>query len=58
MLRGNLFFCVSDSCKKTAVVVDDLISALEFVNCQSVQSQVYKVNWFNFHLNFGLLVGP
>ena len=29
-----------DSCKKTAVVVDDLIAGLEFVNCQSVQAQV------------------
>ena len=29
-----------DSCKKSAVVVDDLIAALEFVNCQSVQAQV------------------
>ena len=31
---------VADSCKKTAVVMDDLVSCLEFINCQSMQGQV------------------
>ncbi|XP_062609365.1 adenylyl cyclase-associated protein 1-like isoform X2 [Saccostrea cucullata] len=29
-----------DSCKKTAIVFDDVVSSLEFINCQSVQGQV------------------
>ena len=36
-----LHVCVcADSCKKTAVVFEDLVSSLEFVNCQSMQGQV------------------
>lgn len=40
VIKGKVNGVTLDSCKKTAVVVDDLISALEFVNCQSVQSQI------------------
>lgn len=29
-----------DSCKKTGVVLDSVVSSVEFVNCQSVQMQV------------------
>lgn len=29
-----------DSCKKTSVVLDSVVSSVEFVNCQSVQMQV------------------
>ncbi|XP_028406083.1 adenylyl cyclase-associated protein 1-like [Dendronephthya gigantea] len=40
IIKGKLNTVTLDSCKKTAVVVDDLIAGLEFVNCQSVQSQI------------------
>ena len=30
----------TDGCKKSAIVFDDAISAVEFINCQSVQAQV------------------
>ncbi|CAB3987279.1 Adenylyl cyclase-associated 1 [Paramuricea clavata] len=40
IIKGKLNTVTLDSCKKTAVVVDDLIAGLEFVNCQSVQAQV------------------
>ena len=40
IIKGKINTVTLDSCKKTAVVVDDLIAGLEFVNCQSVQSQV------------------
>ena len=31
---------ISDGCKKTAVVFEDVISTVDFVNCQSIQAQV------------------
>ena len=31
---------ITDSCKKTGVVCDSVVSSLEFVDCQSVQGQV------------------
>ncbi|KAF6779510.1 hypothetical protein AHF37_00956 [Paragonimus kellicotti] len=34
------FFLLPNNCKKTGVVFDDLISSLDVVNCQSVQTQV------------------
>ncbi|CAG5132682.1 unnamed protein product, partial [Candidula unifasciata] len=37
---GKLNSIVVDSCKKTGIVFDDLVSSLEFVNCQSMQAQV------------------
>lgn len=36
----NIFTWFLDSCKKTGVVFNDVVSGLEFVNCQSVQAQV------------------
>lgn len=38
--KGKLNSIVIDSCKKCSVVFDDLVSSVEFVNCQSVQMQV------------------
>ena len=38
--NSTLFFYLTDSCKKVGIVFDDLVSSLEFVNCQSVQGQV------------------
>jgi adenylyl cyclase-associated protein len=31
-----------DGCKKTALVFDEAISSVDFINCQSVQAQVLK----------------
>ncbi|XP_022914902.1 adenylyl cyclase-associated protein 1 isoform X2 [Onthophagus taurus] len=40
MVKGKLNSIVMDSCKKTSVVFDSLVSSMEFINCQSVQMQV------------------
>ncbi|XP_075236013.1 adenylyl cyclase-associated protein 1-like [Lycorma delicatula] len=40
IVKGKLNSIFLDSCKKTAIVFDSLISSIEFVNCQSVQMQV------------------
>lgn len=42
MVKGKLNSIVLDSCKKTSVVFDDLVSSIEFINCQSVQMQVIR----------------
>ncbi|KAL8558490.1 hypothetical protein ACOMHN_059231 [Nucella lapillus] len=39
-VKGKVHSIIMDSCKKTAVVFDDLVASLEFVNCQSMQGQV------------------
>lgn len=40
IVKGKINSIVMDSCKKSAVVFDSLVSSVEFVNCQSVQMQV------------------
>ena len=37
---GKVNSIVLDSCKKTSIVLDSVVSSVEFVNCQSVQMQV------------------
>ncbi|XP_050393449.1 adenylyl cyclase-associated protein 1 isoform X1 [Patella vulgata] len=39
-IKGKVNSVIMDSCKKCGVVFDDILSSLEFVNCQSVQGQV------------------
>nr|CAG4646377.1 EOG090X08PR [Macrothrix elegans] len=39
-VKGKLNSIIVDSCKKTSVVLDSVVSSVEFVNCQSVQMQV------------------
>jgi len=39
-IKGKLNNVILDSCKKTSVVFDTLVSALEVVNCQSAEVQV------------------
>ncbi|XP_022199975.1 adenylyl cyclase-associated protein 1 isoform X2 [Nilaparvata lugens] len=39
-VKGKINSVFLDSCKKSAVVFDSLVSSVEFVNCQSVQMQV------------------
>lgn len=41
-VRGKINSIVMDSCKKTSVVFDTLVSCIEFINCQSMQMQVIK----------------
>ncbi|XP_034235346.1 adenylyl cyclase-associated protein 1 [Thrips palmi] len=43
IVKGKINSIVMDSCKKSAVVFDSLVSSVEFVNCQSVQMQVTGV---------------
>lgn len=35
-----IVFCVLDSCKKTSLLFDSVISSVDIVNCQNVQVQV------------------
>lgn len=39
-VKGKINSITLDSCKKTSVVFDTLVSSVEFINCQSVQMQV------------------
>ena len=39
-VNGKVNSIILDSCKKCAVVFDDVIASIEYVNCQSVQGQV------------------
>lgn len=39
-VKGKVNSVVMDSCRKSSVVFDSLVSSIEFVNCQSVQMQV------------------
>lgn len=46
-------FILTDSCKKTGIVFDDVVSSLEFVNCQSMQGQVIALfSLFNVYVSF------
>lgn len=38
-IKGKINSITLDQCKKTAIVFEDLVSSLEFVNCQSMQGQ-------------------
>ncbi|XP_029040513.2 adenylyl cyclase-associated protein 1 isoform X1 [Osmia bicornis bicornis] len=40
VIKGKVNSIVMDSCRKSSVVFDSLVSSIEFVNCQSVQMQV------------------
>lgn len=40
-VKGKINSITLDSCKKTSVVFDTLVSSIEFINCQSVQMQVF-----------------
>ena len=39
-IKGKINSVTLDSCTKSAIVVEDLVSTCEFVNCKSVQAQV------------------
>lgn len=39
-VKGKVNSIVMDSCRKSSVVFDSVVSSVEFVNCQSVQMQV------------------
>lgn len=40
-IRGKINSVVIDACKKTAIVMDSVVAAVEFINCQSVQMQMF-----------------
>ncbi|XP_063979487.1 adenylyl cyclase-associated protein 1 isoform X2 [Diachasmimorpha longicaudata] len=40
IVKGKINSIVMDSCRKSSVVFDSVVSSIEFVNCQSVQMQV------------------
>ncbi|RMX46727.1 hypothetical protein pdam_00015675 [Pocillopora damicornis] len=39
-VKGKINSLVVDGCKKTAVVLEDAIGTVEFINCQSMQCQI------------------
>lgn len=39
VVKGKVNSIVVDSCKKTSVVFEDIVSVVEFINCQSVKAQ-------------------
>ena len=45
-IEGKVNNVVVDSCKKMSIIFVDVISACEFVNCQSVQMQVHTKETF------------
>lgn len=40
MIKGKVNSITVDSCNKTSIVFDDVVSVVEFVNCQSIKAQV------------------
>lgn len=44
IVKGKINSIVIDSCRKSSIVFDSLVSSIEFVNCQSVQMQVSPRN--------------
>lgn len=53
---GKVNSITLDSCKKTSLVFDSVVSAVEFINCQSVQMQVLtKVILTSIHLHSTLI---
>jgi adenylyl cyclase-associated protein len=40
VVKGKANSIILDSCIKTGVVFDDIVSSVEFINCQNVQAQV------------------
>ena len=42
-IDGKVNNVVVDSCKKTSLVFNDVVSSCQFINCQSVQMQVGTV---------------
>lgn len=40
IIKGKANSLILDSCVKTSVVFDDIVSSVEFVNCQDVKAQV------------------
>ncbi|KAG7205827.1 hypothetical protein KM043_007768 [Ampulex compressa] len=40
VVKGKINSVIMDSCRKSSIVFDSVVSSIEFVNCQSVQMQV------------------
>lgn len=55
-IKGKINSVVMDSCRKSSVVFDSLVSSIEFVNCQSVQMQVCIAIVFFIFLKLLLLL--
>lgn len=43
IIKGKCNSISVDNCKKTSIVFDDIVSTVEFVNCQSVKAQAMGV---------------
>lgn len=49
-ISGKANSLILDSCVKTAVVFNDIVSSVEFVNCQDVKAQViFNLGYFLIH---------
>ena len=49
VIKGKVNSVVIDSCRKSSIVFDSLVSSIEFVNCQSCQMQVCIKNQKYYH---------
>lgn len=48
-VKGKINSIFIDSCRKSSIVFDTVVSSAEFVNCQSVQMQVGLCLFINFN---------
>ncbi|KAK2166284.1 hypothetical protein LSH36_40g13044 [Paralvinella palmiformis] len=56
-IKGKVNSIAVDGCKKTALLFDDVVSSVDFVNCISVQAQVTgKVHTINIDKTDGCMV--
>ncbi|XP_013792440.1 adenylyl cyclase-associated protein-like [Limulus polyphemus] len=39
VVKGKVNAITVDTCKKTSIVFDDLVSSMEFINCDRIQAQ-------------------
>lgn len=49
-IKGKVNSIFMDSCRKSSVVFDTVVSSIEFVNCQSAQMQVFE--FIHFYMVF------
>lgn len=49
-VEGKVNSIVMDSCRKSSVVFNSIVSSIEFINCQSVQMQVCTSTHVFFYL--------
>lgn len=57
VIKGKVNSIVMDSCRKSSVVFDSVVSSIEFVNCQSVQMQVFIYFYYIYYFIIKKAIG-